>query len=670
MNRVHALAALGVTTLAGFVAPGPPLGRASQPPPVPRSIETVPAVPGMRFSLDGSRFRADGHGRAIPPRGDQRASLRAVTTEVRPGVRAKFDRWYDGRRIAALKLYYLVRPSYVDLEGRRVDPGVVSSITIVGSSGRRYTLPGGRSLWLQGDRVPPETRGRTSSALHYSVERVVVAGTSVVHRGQQRFFPRDGRRVDLRLLLFSARFRVRDALLGFPLGAAVRVRYPDGREQRERLGQGGELTLRSLPRGDYEVSAEGLGLSSWRPVALSRDQQVDLRVISWLDVALVLLGLCSLGMALLFARRRWPLVGRRSRAGSIAALMVVCGIAGIAGAAPATAQTAPDPLFAYYYIWFNPSSWNRAKTDHPLLGRYSSDDRAVMRKHVEWAKRAGIAGFIVSWKSTPVLNRRLERLVGVAEAERFKLLTIYQGLDFHRRPLPATRVATDLDLFERRFAQREPFQVFEKPVVIWSGTPRFSRAELRSVTSARRRRLLVLASERGVAGYLRVADLVDGNAYYWASVNPATNPYYARKLADMGRAVHARGGLWLPPAAPGFDAREVGGRQVVPRRRGSTLRAELEAASRSAPDALALISWNEFSENTHVEPSRRHGWSALRAVADVRGARLPRHEAFDSSEPAATDRDYAVPLFGGAALLLGGGLLLWRARRARLSLRG
>ena len=30
-------------------------------------------------------------------------------------------------------------------------------------------------------------------------------------------------------------------------------------------------------------------------------------------------------------------------------------------------------MFAYYYIWFNVSSWERAKSDYPTLGRYSSD---------------------------------------------------------------------------------------------------------------------------------------------------------------------------------------------------------------------------------------------------------------------------------------------------------
>ena len=55
-----------------------------------------------------------------------------------------------------------------------------------------------------------------------------------------------------------------------------------------------------------------------------------------------------------------------------------------------SAAPRPTPVFAYYYIWFNTNSWDRAKVDFPLLGRYSSDDTEVMRKHVQWAKQAGI----------------------------------------------------------------------------------------------------------------------------------------------------------------------------------------------------------------------------------------------------------------------------------------
>jgi hypothetical protein len=617
----------------------------------PDTIQTVPPVPGMRFALNGVEFQADAAGRAHPPRAPG-GSLTVMTTEIRPGVRARFDRWYAGRSVAAVNLEYRVGFRFVDLSGHRVDPRAVTSLTLAGSNGRRRVFRGSKPRWLTGNRVIPESGGRKSTAVSYAAQRALVGGSSVVHKGQQRFFPAESRRLQLRLLLFSARFEVRDALLGFPIGSAVLLEYPNGRVLREALGAAGELTLKSLPRGDYRVSVDALGISSSRPIALSGDQDVRLQVISWLDIAIVLLGLLSIAMALLYIRRP------SRRAAALTAALVVLSIAPSAAAA-----TRPDPLFAYYYIWFNAGSWNRAKIDYPLLGRYSSDDRGVMERHVAWAKHAGIDGFIVSWKSTPVLNRRLERLIEVANAQGFKLLVIYQGLDFHREPLPASRVRADLDLFIKRFAADPAFDAFGKPLVIWSGTPKFARAELGEVTGPRRGALHILASERNLKGYRRVAPVVDGNAYYWASVNPRTYPGQAAKLAQMGDAVHARRGIWIPSAAPGFDARAVGGTSVVERRGGATLRAELDAAASSSPDAIGLISWNEFSENTHIEPSRGHGSRYLRLVGDVRGAKLPELREFDSSEPAATDVSYGVPLLGGLALFILGGAALLTLRR-------
>jgi len=72
------------------------------------------------------------------------------------------------------------------------------------------------------------------------------------------------------------------------------------------------------------------------------------------------------------------------------------------------------PLLAYYYIWFDANSWNRAKTDYPLLGKYSSDDASIMRRQIKEAKSAGIDGFIVSWKDTATNDQRLRLLMGVA----------------------------------------------------------------------------------------------------------------------------------------------------------------------------------------------------------------------------------------------------------------
>src|SRR5829696_1528995 len=164
-------------------------------------------------------------------------------------------------------------------------------------------------------------------------------------------------------------------------------------------------------------------------------------------------------------------------------------------------QANPIPILAYYYIWFDVKSWDRAKTDLPLLGRYSSDDADVMRQHIEWAKNAGIKGFIVSWKGTDKLNSRLEKLVQIAGEENFKLAVIYQGLDFYRNPLPVAQIETDLDYFITHYGENPVFDIFEKPMFIWSGTWKYSLEEIKSVVDGRREQVFILATEKNVEDY-------------------------------------------------------------------------------------------------------------------------------------------------------------------------
>jgi len=344
------------------------------------------------------------------------------------------------------------------------------------------------------------------------------------------------------------------------------------------------------------------------------------------------------------------------------------------GAVPARAQkqvpqstTSPIPTLAYYYIWYNTISWNRAKIDYPLLGKYSSDDISVMRQQILWAKAAGIDGFIVSWKSTDVLNSRLEQLVQVAEQENFKLAVIYEGLDFNRNPLPVQTVANDLDYFIQHFAGQSAFDIFSKPLVIWSGTWMFTPQEVAQVTQGRRSSLLILASERNVAGYQQLAGSVDGNAYYWSSVNPNTFSGYQDKLSQMGQAVHQNGGIWIPPAAPGFDATAIGGTTTVARNNGATFRTQINTAMSSSPDVLGIISWNEFSENSYIEPSQNYGFTYLNILSGINHLPLVSVAQFDSSEPAATFPDLLpysrVIALGGFSILVLAGLVIVVVRR-------
>jgi hypothetical protein len=338
-----------------------------------------------------------------------------------------------------------------------------------------------------------------------------------------------------------------------------------------------------------------------------------------------------------------------------------------AAAAPTPRDPAHPLVLAHFYIWFDASSWNRAKRDYPSLGRYSSDEASIMRKQIQSAKAAGIDGFIVSWKSTETLDRRLAQLVSIARDEEFKLAITYQGLDFNRVPLPAPRVAADLDRFIDEYGTDPVFDIFGKPLVAWSGTWAYSEDDIASVTSTRRDRLLLLASAKNTDDYERVASFVDGEMYYWSSVNPETHKRYRERLQDVSAAVRAHGGLWIAPVAPGFDARDVGGTSVVDRRDGATLREEWNAAKETAPDAIGIISWNEFSENTYIEPSVEFGDQYLRIVADLSGAPVPSGDlASDSpSQTPGTGWNLAI-LVGFVAFLIGCGVVIARrSRRAR-----
>jgi hypothetical protein len=347
---------------------------------------------------------------------------------------------------------------------------------------------------------------------------------------------------------------------------------------------------------------------------------------------------------------------------SFLVLVMLLSSSAVPALANAPAASSPVPILAYYYIWFDSRSWERAKVDYPLLGHYSSDDRSVMLQHIRLAKAAGISGFIVSWKSTEVLNRRLDQLAGLAEEENFKLVVIYQGLDFNRNPLPADRVASDLDVFIQRYAGRPAFHLFAKPLVIWSGTWKFTTQEIAQVTKGRRDSLLLLASERNLDGYKRLADLVDGNAYYWSSVNPDTFSGYEDKLVGMSNVVHQSGGLWIPPAAPGFDARLIGGTSVVDRKNGDTFRSQINTAMASSPDALGIISWNEFSENSYIEPSVTYGSKYLDILSEIIHLPPPTMAEFDSSEPAASFPEVfpgsRIAALGGLAVMIITGLIV------------
>lgn len=651
-------------------------------------------------------------------------------TRISPDRKVIFDRFRGnpdagarGRAVElGLRTARLVSWSFLDRFGNVVPADRVSAMRLRSNTGEIHDLTGAgvaQPRWVSESRTQQGPQGLVSKQLYYVVDSAMVDGTSVVNRAGQKFVPWEQPAWVVQLLFFRVAFTATDMFFTRQVGDGIELTRADGGVERLPFSRDGTAVVPDLPRGTYTITVFGGGVSFGRPVSISKDQEVTLTVISLADMTLVTLavlvvavGLILLGRPHLLARlrragpavtadgerrprsrhrRRWrrpragapprlPAEDDRSaplRAGVTLALLAALAVP-LLPPAPARADVghrgditpqpaaAPVPVLAYYYIWFNPTSWNRAKIDYPLLGRYSSDDIEIMRRHVRMAKSAGINGFLVSWKHSPQLDERLAKLVEVAREEHFRLGIVYQGLDFARTPLAFDTVRTDLTYFATRYATDPVFDIFGRPVVIWTGSDRFTAAQIGATVGGVRGKLLVLGNAKSLEDIESSQGALDGQAYYWSSVDPTAGTS-GKKLAEMSRAVHQRGGLWIAPVTPGFDARLVGGKREVPRRSGDTLRASFAAARLSEPDAIGVISWNEFSENTHIEPSERFSAADINVLADLLGVRVDIAVPADSSEPG--DGDHwglsawaALLVAGAAAVLLPLGVLLQRRR--------
>ncbi len=287
------------------------------------TIATVPPLAGIRFQSAGQTFTTDRSGvaRVSLPAGEHRLRLVDAAVE-RNGVRSRFSRWGDDsfvrlrnldlRRPMRLEVGFeqsvQVEFGFVDRANQPVDTNRVTTLTLTSTIGSRESFRPGKPRWLIAGRVARRFHGLEQTRIQYALQRAVFDGSNVVHKAQQRFYPIDSRRVVLHLLLFSARLGAHDLLFGFGVGKRLDLVYPDGRKVSFPL-HGRPIVLRSLPRGTYGIRIHAAGYTPAVPLALSKDQVIDLRVISYLDMFVI--ALAALGMTAFLVLVRRPHLRRR-----------------------------------------------------------------------------------------------------------------------------------------------------------------------------------------------------------------------------------------------------------------------------------------------------------------------------------------------------------------------
>jgi hypothetical protein len=280
-------------------------------------IQTVPAISGIPFQLDGKRFISGEDGMArieVDVPGTYRLDV-LVDQYHNPSKRIEFARWLEesyepykdlqiptqGVIQVGFDVYHQVGQSFLALDGTTVDPQRISEFTIRSAQGDLFVFQDGQQRWIPASRVARRVTGLEETKLLYSVLNVTVDGSNVVNKSQQRFYASPGETWPISLLLYSMRINAKDGLFGFPVGKSVNIEFPDGRVENHALDNLGRVELHTLARGNYSTElVDSYGLTNRIPVALSRDQEVITKILTYLDLTVVgaLGGLIALGLLL------------------------------------------------------------------------------------------------------------------------------------------------------------------------------------------------------------------------------------------------------------------------------------------------------------------------------------------------------------------------------------
>lgn len=277
-------------------------------------VRTIPARQGITFELDGKTFRTDTRGvaRIEVDRWSTDLRRRIVVHDADYGTsKLTFTGWREwlsphSRDVyAAFALWEPVLISFTDMHGQPLDNSLVDSLVIKSSTGVIYTLDGEDldEPVLLTSRVITTPSGVNVKPITYIVDQVLIDGANVVNRAQQRTTFEADTTWTISVLMYQVRFEAVDALFGHAIGDEVAIEAPDGSVRRLPINEDGSVYIPRLPRGDYIVSVVGGGYSPPRPIRISRDQVVQLEVISHLDAALAIGTASCVAIGLVIAGR-------------------------------------------------------------------------------------------------------------------------------------------------------------------------------------------------------------------------------------------------------------------------------------------------------------------------------------------------------------------------------
>jgi glycoprotein endo-alpha-1,2-mannosidase len=327
-------------------------------------------------------------------------------------------------------------------------------------------------------------------------------------------------------------------------------------------------------------------------------------------------------------------------------------VATLVAAGRAAAQ--PLTVGAYYYPWYgvNGAQWDRGfvrseldPPELPLLGEYDSSAPAVIAQHYAWAQSYGVDVFFCSWAGPGSYDDGVIRndLLPSPARGPTQISILYESLQ--RLPVDANSLiqiddaaiatmVSDFDYLARTYLTQPGYlRIDGRPVVVIYASRIFRGKVAQAIRAIRTHLEAVYGFDPYLIGdevdwdrapnraRIRLYDAITGYTPYSRN-QPAGWPddtgYVVATEERMRqfRAVAASLGVgFIPTALPGFDdlgVRPEDAHHVLPRALGpgepqdSTFTSSLALAGTLVDpslDLLTVTSWNEWNEDSQIEPT-------------------------------------------------------------------
>ncbi len=297
-------------------------------------------------------------------------------------------------------------------------------------------------------------------------------------------------------------------------------------------------------------------------------------------------------------------------------------------------RVSPKLVLAFYYPWYDPDSWSSpALEDHPLIP-YSSDDMTAITRHINWAQQYGIHGFISSWwGSGNFRDISFTKLLTATLGTDFKVTIYFETLgERFRTPQD---VIDQLEYVLDSYGDHPNFLRYRgKPVIFLYSVEGVARKHGQTPLQAWQAILDQIRADGYDAvwightfdtSYLEVFDGLHAYGFYaedlpevYSSVSGQVRTYHFLQAPNAERKI------WVPAVMPGYDDDLLGrpGAWYLDRAIGETYSSTFRGAIQSQADWIVITSFNEWWENTHIEPSADYGFTYLELTREWSGSFL------------------------------------------------